>query len=147
LDYYLDADGDGLAPLAESARPQRFCAVAGFVIPQRTATRPTGFQVDTDCCDSDALVNGRFTSIENDANACGHFDWDCSGVVETLYPNARESPCNLIVVPALCSSALLAPGGPELCGDEIQLTSCRFVEGRGCETATVTSGRDVLLCR
>ena len=147
VDYYLDADGDGVAPLSETNRPQRFCAVNGFSISQRTSLRPTGLQVNTDCCDSDALVNAQFASIENDPNACGHFDWNCSGVVETLYPNARLAPCSLITVPFLCDTALLAPGGEELCGNEIQLTSCRFVEGSGCTTATITSGRDVLLCR
>jgi hypothetical protein len=122
------------------------CSSGGPAVRQTTLTRPSGFASDTDCCDSDALANGLFTSIENDPTACGHFDWNCNGVVETLYPNALTQPCNLIVVPNLCNSAILAPGGPELCGEEIQLTFCRFTQGQGCQTLTVTGGRDILLC-
>lgn len=147
LDYFEDVDGDGVAALAEAMRPQRFCAVTGFAIAGHTALRPSGLQVDTDCCDSDELVNFRFTSIENDPTACGHFDWNCSGIVETLYANARLQPCNLISVPDICNTTRLAPGGPELCGQSIQLTDCRFVTGTGCVTSTVTGGSDILLCQ
>jgi cysteine-rich repeat protein len=147
LAHYLDEDGDGVAAIVEANRPEGLCATPGVLLPERTTLRPSGFQVDTDCCDTDSLVNGQFSSIENDANGCGHFDWDCSGVVETLYPNARAEPCDLIVVPDICNSILLAPGGPELCGQEIQITTCIFMQGSGCVTRTVTSGRDVLLCR
>jgi cysteine-rich repeat protein len=146
LDHYLDADEDGFAPIQEANRPRRLCSSGEPAAPQTTFLRPSGFSSDTDCCDTDALANGLFTSIENDPTACGHFDWNCNGVVETLYPNALTQPCNLIVVPNLCDSAILAPGGPELCGQEIQLTFCRFIQGQGCQTLTVTGGRDILLC-
>lgn len=147
VDHYADADGDGFAPIQEANRPTRLCSSGAAAAPRTTLLRPSGFSSDTDCCDSDAFANGLAESIEDDPTACGHFDWNCNGVIETLYPNALTQPCALIAVPFLCDEAKLAPGGPELCGEQIQLTFCRFVEGQGCETLTVTGGRDILLCK
>lgn len=73
--YYLDRDGDGYG--RKEAAPVRRC--------DRTPQPPPGYSAtDTDCCDSDRGTNpglppGTYFSR---SNACGSYDWDCSGRTE-----------------------------------------------------------------
>ena len=46
---------------------------------------PYNVTKDSDCCDLDALAFPGQTSWLSVPNACGSFDYDCSGKIETLY--------------------------------------------------------------
>jgi len=76
--YYRDSDKDGFGNPADST-----------VVCGRAPTAPMGY-VDNqgDCCDSDKDAKpGQMNSFTT-ANACGSFDFDCSGAPDFKFPSA-----------------------------------------------------------
>jgi len=62
---YADADGDGYAPTSGTKTCRASSPLAGV-----------------DCCDSDSGSYAGASTYHQTTNACGDWDWDCSGNVE-----------------------------------------------------------------
>ena len=70
LTIHVDADGDGYGGVA-----RRICAE----VPPPGHVRAGG-----DCCDADPDAHPGPVSFKNQRNACGGWDWNCNGAIETL---------------------------------------------------------------
>ena len=46
-----------------------------------------------DCCDNDAAAHPGVVNFSAEPTACGHFDFNCDGAEETLWPDA-DSACS-----------------------------------------------------
>ena len=74
--YYTDADGDGYASGTSAS------LLIGSGANRVRASDVSIVGVD-DCCDSDANANSSSTAWFTTQNACGDFDYNCDGGVET----------------------------------------------------------------
>jgi hypothetical protein len=72
LSSYLDRDTDGYGTAGSKVRRCERTPQAGYVL------------AAGDCCDTDADANPGVTAYSAKADACGSFDWDCSGAIERL---------------------------------------------------------------
>jgi hypothetical protein len=72
--YFPDADHDGFG----KGTPVRRCDSTPDVPPLYVEAA-----VANDCCDTDSGAHPGAPTFHPTANACGNFDWNCDGVVET----------------------------------------------------------------
>jgi hypothetical protein len=80
--FYRDADADGYGNPNSSLR-------------QCGTTVPAGYVTNNgDCCDSDANAHPGQTSYFTSADACGSFDYDCSGTADAEWQGAAVGCTN-----------------------------------------------------
>ena len=111
---FLDDDNDGFGD--ENASSTLTCGTV------------TGFAVNNDdCCDADPLANPNQTVPQPTANACGDFDYDCSGEADgddVLLSCALSPPCRSGWLSLPECGARSAPG---ICASILGGTQCTSV--------------------
>jgi len=87
-----------------------------------TGTCISGGIAHTDCCDSDVNSNPGVSTYKTTANACGSYDWNCSGIVDkqaTTCYQVSECHINQWGACSVCATGGRSVGGtcsPVSCG-------------------------------
>jgi hypothetical protein len=109
--WYPDADGDGFGD--------------GNSGPVLQCVAPAGYVADsTDCCDSDPNAHPGQTALFSAPDACGSFDYNCDGILESQAPfgGCQIQPDGTCPNMAWQQSETgdpcgsIPPEGPEFCG-------------------------------
>ncbi len=106
--WYRDFDGDGFGDPATTSQ---------------ACTQPTGYVADkTDCCDKDSSVHPGSNACSSTQDACGAYDYDCSG---------KETECNAPI--STCPSDLCSSTG--VCVTSMCMSYGYNFQGFGCGPA------------
>jgi hypothetical protein len=98
-DYYSDIDNDGYYVKGGSfcasvdTYGDAACSSAGsnYAMDFAYNCRRINYTGQLDCCDSDANAKPGQTSYFTTTNACGSWDYNCSGAVEKQYPSLGDA--------------------------------------------------------
>jgi hypothetical protein len=98
-DYYSDSDNDGYYVKGGSfcasvdTYGDAACSSAGsnYAMDYADNCRRINYTGQLDCCNSDANAKPGQTSYFTTTNACGSWDYDCSGAVEKQYPSLGDA--------------------------------------------------------